>query len=170
LESLDIAYTEITDNGLDALVSLTHLQDLSLGRSKLSDSALEVLRLLTTLQSLDLSGPIPGPKGLRDPGGAPLPESVPRAISSLKDLRVLKLAYSRIGADGLRILSSLDKVEKLALAGCGLVDDRALEELARWKSLKYLDVQATKVTPQGVAALEKAKPGIVILSGPFPAA
>jgi hypothetical protein len=34
--------------------------------------------------------------------------------------------------------------------------------------LHYLDVQATKVTPQGVAALEKAKPGIVVLSGPFP--
>jgi hypothetical protein len=81
---------------------------------------------------------------------------------------VLKLAYSRIGADGLRILSSLDQVEKLALEGCDLVDVQALAELAHWKSLKYLDVQATKVTPQGVAALEKAKPGLKILSDPFP--
>jgi hypothetical protein len=46
------------------------------------------------------------------------------------------------------------------------VDDQALAELAQWKSLKFLDVQETKITPQGVVALEKAKPGIVILSGP----
>jgi len=168
LESLDVAYTEITDNGLDALVPLTRLQELSLGRTKLSDNALEVLRLLTTLQYLDLGGPHSGAKGLRDTGGAPLPDAVPRAIASLQQLRVLKLAYSRIGADGLRILSSLDQVEKLALEGCGLVDDQALAELAHWKSLKYLDVQATKVTPQGVAALEKAKLGLKILSDPFP--
>jgi Leucine-rich repeat (LRR) protein len=169
LESLDVAYTQITDNGLDALVPLTQLRELSLGRSKLSDNALEVLRLMTTLQYLDLGGPHPGPGGKRETGGAPVPESVPRAIAGLKDLRVLKLAYARITADGLHILSSLDKVEKLALEGCGLVDDRALAELAHWRSLKYLDVQATKVTPQGVATLERAKPGIVILSGPFPA-
>jgi hypothetical protein len=34
--------------------------------------------------------------------------------------------------------------------------------------LHYLEVQATKGTPQGVAALEKAKREIVVLSGPFP--
>ncbi len=147
---------------------MTHLQALSIGGSKLSDNALELLRLLTTLQYLDLGGPHPGAKGLRDTGGAPLPDAVPRAIASLKQLRALKLAYARMGADGLRILSSLDQVEKRALEGCGLVDVQALAELAHWKSLKDLDVQATKVTPQGVAALEKAKPGLKILSDPFP--
>jgi internalin A len=169
LVSLDIADTQITDNGLDSLVSLTQLREFSLGRSKVGDNALEVLRLMTTLESLDLSGPRPGAGGKREKGGTPLAEAVPQAISALKELRVLKLAHSRITADGLRILSSLDRVEKLGLAGCGLVDDRALAELARWKSLKYLDVQATKVTPQGVAGLQNAKPGIVILSGPSPA-
>ena len=73
------------------------------------------------------------------------------------------------GADGLRILSVLDHVEKLALEGSPRVDDQALADLAKWKSLRYLDVQATKVTPQGVAVLEKAKPGIVVLHGPFAA-
>ncbi|HYM05054.1 MAG TPA: hypothetical protein VEU11_00700, partial [Terriglobales bacterium] len=169
LESLDVAYTQITDNGLDALVPLTQLRELSLGRSKLGDNALQVLRLMTTLEYLDLGGPHPGPGGKRETGGAPLPEAVPQAISVLKELRVLKLAHSRITADGLRILSPLDKVEKLDLAGCGLVDDLALAELAHWKGLKYLDVQATKVTPQGMAALQEAKPGIVILGGPSPA-
>ncbi len=168
LEALDIAYTQFTDNGLDALVPLTQLSELAIGRSKLGKNALEVLRLLPTLESLDLGGPHPGAGGLRDKEGTPMPDDLPGAISALKQLRTLKLSYSQIGADGLRILASLEHVEKLALEGSPQVDDQALAELAKWKSLHYLDVQATKVTPQGVATLEKVKPGIVVLSGPFP--
>jgi Leucine-rich repeat (LRR) protein len=167
LEALDIAFTEFTDNGLDALVPLTQLKELAIGRSKLGKNALEVLRLLPTLESLDLGGPRPGAGGLRDKEGTPMPDDLPRAISGLNQLRALKLSYSQIGADGLRILSALDHVERLALEGSPRVDDQALAELAKWKSLRFLDVQATKVTPQGVAALEKGKPGIVVLSGPF---
>ncbi|HUJ21296.1 MAG TPA: hypothetical protein VLX58_07230 [Bryobacteraceae bacterium] len=168
LESLDIAYTEFTDNGLDGLVPLTRLKELSLGTSKLGRSALEVLRLLPTLEYLDLGGPHPGPGGYRKTAGAPLVDEVPRAVSELKQLRVLKLSYSQIRADGLRILAALDQVNKLSLTGCPRVDDEALAELAKWKSLRYLDVQETSVTPNGVEALEKAKPGMVILRGPFP--
>ena len=168
LESLDIAYTQFTDNGLDALVPLTRLKELSIGRSKLGKNALQVLRLLPTLEYLDLGGPHPGPDGYRSTAGAPMDEDLPHAISELKQLRVLKLGYSQIGADGLRVLASLDQVSKLVLTGCPRVDDNALTELAKWKSLKYLDVQETSVTEQGVDQLEKAKPGIVILRGPFP--
>ena len=163
IESLDIAYAPFTDNGLDALVTLTQLKELSIGRSRLNKNALEVLRLLPTLEYLDLGGPHPGAGGLRDTTGTPMGEDVPRAVSSLPALRVLKLGYSQIGAEGLEILGSLERVEKLALEGCSRVDDAAIAQLAKWKSLKYLDVQETKVTSQGVAALQKAKPGIVVL-------
>lgn len=168
LESLDIAYTQITDNGLDALVPLTRLKELSIGRSKLGKNALEVLRLLPTLEYLDLGGPHPGPGGYRTTAGGPMDDDLPRAISELKQLQVLKLSYSQIRADGLRILASLGQVNKLALTGCPRVDDSALAELARWKSLKFLDVQETNVTEQAVERLEKAKPGMIILRGPFP--
>jgi internalin A len=168
LESLDIAYTEFTDNGLDALVPLTHLKHLAIGRSKLTKNALEVLRLLPTLESLDLGGPHPGPDGYRRTAGSPMDDDLPTAITELKQLRVLNLSYSQIRADGLKILAALGQVSKLSLAGCPRVDDQALAELAKWKSLQYLDIQEASATAQGVEALEKAKPGIVILSGPFP--
>jgi internalin A len=168
LESLDIAYTQFTDNGLDALVPLTHLKHLAVGRSKLTKNALEVLRLLPTLESLDLGGPHPGPDGYRRTAGSPMDDDLPTALTELKQLRVLSLSYSQIRADGLKILAALDQVSKLSLTGCPRVDDLALAELAKWKSLQYLDIQEAAATAQGVAALEKAKPGIVILSGPFP--
>lgn len=168
LESLDIAYTQITDNGLDALVPLTRLKELSIGRSKLGKNGIEVLRLLPTLEYLDLGGPHPGPGGYRTTAGTPMPDDLPHAIAELKNLRSLKLSYSQIRADGLRILASLGQLDKLSLTGCPRVDDAALAELGKYKSLHYLDVEETGVTEKGVAEFKKTKPGIVVLSGPFP--
>ena len=78
---------------------------------------------------------------------------------------MLKLGYSAISAEGLRILGTVATIEKLALEGCRRVNDTAMAELANWKNLKYLDVQDTEVTPTGVETLKKANPSITILSG-----
>ena len=43
-----------------------------------------------------------------------------------------------------------------------------LAALAKWKSLKYVDVQETGTTQEGIEALKKARPEIQILCGPFP--
>lgn len=168
LESLDIAYTQVTDNGLDALVPLTRLRELAIGRSKLNRNAIEVLKLFPTLEYLDLGGPHPGPGGYRTTAGTPMDDDLPRAIAELKNLRSLKLSYSQIRADGVRLLGSLGQLAKLSLTGCPRVDDATLAELAKWKALQYLDVQETSVTQQGVDQFKKTKPGVVVLSGPFP--
>ena len=57
-------------------------------------------------------------------------ENAVRAISELKELQVLKLGYSNISADGLRVLSALSQVEKLGLEACKRIDDPAVTELA----------------------------------------
>jgi hypothetical protein len=168
LEALDIANTQVTDNGLDYLLTLTNLRELAIGRSRLSDNALAVLRMLPTLTYLDLSGARAAPPDLvrrRGEGGS-MPESMLRAIAELKELRTLKLGYSSIYGDGLKILSALGKVEKLALEGCARIDDSAASGLAAWKDLKYIDLQDTGVTSQGVEALKKAKPELVVLANP----
>jgi Leucine-rich repeat (LRR) protein len=170
LEALDIAHTEVTDLGLDHLIALVNLKELSVGRGRLSNLGLVALRMLPTLTYLDLSGARPTPPD--NPGGrgagSGIPEETLKAIAELKDLRVLYLGFSAITKDGLRTLGSLDKVEKLGLQGCSRVDDGALAELAKWKSLKYLDVQEAPVTEKGLAELRTAKPGIKILSGGKP--
>jgi internalin A len=170
LEALDIANTQVTENGLAELVTLTRLKELSLGRSRLGSRTLETLRLLPTLEYLDLGGPRPGSGGRMEKGSGALAEEVPRAISTLHELRVLKLGYSRIGVEGLRILEPLVRLEKLSLECCPRVGDDALAELSKWKSLRYLDVQETGVTPAAVAALRKARPELTILTGPAPRA
>jgi hypothetical protein len=168
LEALDIANTQVTDNGLDYLLTLTNLRELAIGRSRLSDNALAVLRMLPTLTYLDLSGARAAPPDLarrRGEGGS-MPESMLQAIAELKELRTLKLGYSSISGDGLKILSALVKVEKLGLEACARIDDSAASGLASWKGLKYVDLQDTRVTAQGVEALRKARPDLVILANP----
>lgn len=169
LESLDIANTGVTEAGLDSLVPLTKLKQLSIGRSRFSDSAMAVLRLLNTLEYLDLSGPRGVARNQRTESSS-VPEALVRAISELKELRTLKLGHNQISAEELRTFAaSLSKVEKLGLEECSRVDDQALKVLAEWKSLKYLDIQETKVTPDGVQALKKQRTDLLILSGPFTA-
>ena len=67
---------------------------------------------------------------------------------------------------GLGALSGLDKVEKLGLESCKGLDDSAIGELVKWKSLKYVDLQDTRVTADGVELLKKARPGITVLANP----
>jgi internalin A len=165
LEALDIAHTSVTDNGLEHLITLVHLKELALGRGRLTYKALGTLRMLPTLTSLDLSGARPVPPDMAGNRAGPgIPEEALHAIAELKELRVLKLGHSNIGGSGLRILSALDKVERLGLEGCRRIDDAAATELVNWKSLKYLDLQDTQVTPAGVEALRKAKPALAILA------
>jgi Leucine-rich repeat (LRR) protein len=172
LEALDIAHTEVTDLGLENLITLVNLKELALGRGRLSNSGLVALRMLPTLTHLDLSGARPAPPDSPSArgGSSGVPEETLKAIAELKDLRVLNLGYAPISAEGLRTLSSLEKVEKLGLQGCARVNDAAIAELAKWKGLKYIDLQEDPVTEKGIAELRSAKPNLKILSGGTPPA
>ena len=97
-----------------------------------------------------------------------MPQKNVEALAELHNLRTLKLGFSGISGADLKTLTTLQNVEKLGLEECPRIDDDAVAELVQWKSLKYVDLQATKVTAQGVEMLQKAKPGIVILSTPAP--
>jgi Leucine-rich repeat (LRR) protein len=167
LESLDIANTGVTEAGLDSLVALTKLRHLALGRSRFNESAMPVLRLLTTLESLDISGPRGLVRGQRNDGGQ-IPEALVKSISDLKELRTLKFGHSQVGADELSTLAgSLAKLEKLGLEGCPRIDDQSVKVLTDWKSLKYVDVQETKVSKDAVENLKRQRPDLTVLSGPF---
>ena len=167
LEALDIANTQVTDNGLDSLVTLVNLKELSLGRRRESDHEVELLRLVPTLTNLDLSGPTgaerPDAAYQKAHASGAMRADLVRAIAELPELRVLRIGYSNIDANGLRAWSGLKHVERVGLEACGRVDDEAVAELGNWKSLQYVDLQATKATEAGAEALRKAKPGITIL-------
>jgi len=169
LESLDVANTGITDAGLESLAPLTKLKHLALGRARMGDSALSMLRLFNTLESLDLSGARDVQRNQRNNRGGATQDALWKVLADMKQLRVLKIAFSDVDADALgRMGPSLGKVEQLNLEGCQRVTDEAITQLASWKALKQLDVQETKVTPAAVENLKKLRPEMKVLWAPIP--
>lgn len=164
IEWLDIANTNVTDNGVDGLVPLTRIRHLALGRTRFNDSSLELLRLLQTLESLDLSGPAGSQRADRRARVTGLQPGLMKSLSELKQLRALSLGHTSVdGADLEKLAAPLAKVEKLGLENCSLIDDGALKHLAGWRNLKYLDVQETAVTAAGADAFIKARPDVRVL-------
>jgi len=172
LEALDVANTQVTDNGLDLLITLTNLKELALGRGRGGETDLSFLRILPSITDLDLSGARPVPPDMGEAKRRPVapvppfPQKSIDAIAELRNLRTLKVGFSGITAADLKELRPLQNLEKLGLEECPRINDDAVAELVNWKSLKYVDLEATKVTPQGVDILRRAKPGIVILADP----
>lgn len=85
-------------------------------------------------------------------------------IASLKHLTRLNLEKSRVTDAGLTHLKRLPYLEQLNLYGIR-VTDKGLLALADCKKLKRLYLWDTQTTPKGINALQKALPGIDIVSG-----
>jgi hypothetical protein len=83
------------------------------------------------------------------------------------DLELLDLSTTKIGDAGLANLGDLDlpNLKTLALEQLKNVTDEGISHLARFKSLEFLSVAGTKVTPAGMRHLKKKLPELTILGG-----
>jgi hypothetical protein len=156
LEVLDIADTIVGDVGVEALAAAQNLKELSLGNIRMSEVGFQSLRQLTTLSHLDLSG-------RRHQGPSNISERGIQAISSLRQLRVLKLGHTKFPAKSFPELAAMPAVERLGLEFCPEVNDETLKLIAGWKSLRWIDLHGTKVTSGGVEALRKERPDLQVL-------
>ncbi len=132
LESLNIACVLVTDAGLESLTALTNLKELILGGNKLTDAGLQSLRQLRGLTSLDLGG------AQREDSGIWLVSFAQPgldAISTLKDLKQLRLQGTLISASGLETLKDL-RLELLDLHDCSRIGDDAIPILAAFSTLR----------------------------------
>jgi Leucine-rich repeat (LRR) protein len=163
LESLDIGFAQVTDSGIGQL-ALPDLKELSIGGNKLTDAGLQALRQMPTLTSLDLSGAQRTDSGL---WSVSLTESGIDAISTLKDLRHLRLNGVAISTRGLERLKGLSKLERLDLQACPRVSDDAMAFLVSLPALRVLDVTASAITAETVSKLRKAKPGLQVIATGF---
>jgi Leucine-rich repeat (LRR) protein len=163
LESLDIGFAQVTDSGI-AQLALPNLKDLSIGGNKLTDAGLQALRQMPGLTSLDLSGAQRTDSGL---WSVSLTESGLDAISTLKDLRHLRLSGEAISARGLEKLRGLSKLERLDLQSCQRVNDDAVAVLKIFPALRVVDVTASKITEKALSDLRQAKPGLDVVATGF---
>ncbi|CAI5462124.1 unnamed protein product [Closterium sp. Yama58-4] len=103
LEKLSFHNTDVSDNALEGIGSLTRLKELYLNRTKVTDAG---LLLLTALPSLELLG-IFGCKGVSNAGMV--------HVGRLTGLTRLDLGSTAVTDDGLQQLTALTKLTTLQL-------------------------------------------------------
>lgn len=160
LEAIDVGFAQITDVGLDRLAPLVNLKELVISGNKLTDMGLQALRQMTGLTHLTLGGSQRTDSGLWT---ISLTEQGLDAITTLKDLRELRLDGMPVTVRWLEKLKTLDKLERLSLQGCKRVGDDAVPLLASLSALRVVDLKGTAVTEQGLAELRRAKPKTQLL-------
>lgn len=155
LESLDLADSIVGDVGVESLAQAPKLRQLTLGNVRMSEVGYQSLRQLTGLLELDLSGG-------RHRGFNTLSDKSVQAIASLTQLRVLKLGHLRFPEKSFPAFAALVHVEDLGLEFCPEINDSAIPVLAKWKSLRRIDLTGTKVTEEAVARLRQERPDCVV--------
>jgi Leucine-rich repeat (LRR) protein len=163
LESLDIGYGQVTDVGL-AQLTAPNLKELAIGGNKLTDNGIQALRRMTALISLDLSGAQRTDSGL---WSISLTEPGLESISMLQDLRHFRLNGTAVTDLGLEKLKGLSHLERLDLQSCARITDGAVAVIESLPALRVVDVTATKMTENGIAALRKAEPKLTVLHADF---
>jgi hypothetical protein len=83
------------------------------------------------------------------------------------DLEELDLSATKVDDAGLANLGEIDlpNLKTLALEGLGKVTDEGISHLSRFKSLEFLSLAGTKVTPTGMRHLKGKLPEVTILGG-----
>jgi Leucine-rich repeat (LRR) protein len=141
LRSLDIAFTEVEDDGFEQLSTLARLEHLAMGGNRLSGTALASLKLLPALRSLDVGGMQRVDSGR---WGLALSDDNLRRLSELTDLRVLTLTGANLND------------RRIDRPGNRLAERSELADISRLrplKNLELLDLSRTPVLPDALAAL-----------------
>ena len=145
------AHTHFTDQGAESLATLTRLKRCGIG-SKDPASSGDAVAALTKLPLEDLS--------LLDNQATPAGIAHASKISSLLKLDV---SYAPTVTDeSMELVANMPKLKEFRI-GSAQLTNAGLQMLAMSKSLKKLTISGLKnVTPQGVDALQKVRPDLVI--------
>ena len=144
----------ISAGGLEHVARLPRLKCLEILNTNLDGpSSLAPLAKLTRLESLRL-------------WRSPLDDACLEHLRGLTALETLDLRETRLTDSGVDHLKGMDRLETLRI-DCSKLTDAGLDKLAGLAALKDLRLlPASKVTPQGLAAYRKARPGVKVVSGP----
>jgi hypothetical protein len=141
LTKLALSYTQVSDTGLKEIANITNLVELDLDHSKVTDSGLTELVRLTNLSSLCLNGTTVTDAGLKE-------------ISHLPHLSHLYIEDTEVTDAGLQDLAKLPNLSVLMLTHTR-VTAAGMTEIAKIQSLKELWIDDTLVTDTSMMEFTK---------------
>ena len=143
LRSIGIEGTAVTDEGLKPLVTLPHLQILSLGiyreGAQITDEGMKTVGQMQGLESLGLSGTAVTDSGLA-------------YLATASELKNLSLDNTKVTNSGLDHLQPLQRLETVRLHSG--VNDEGAKHLSKLRNLKRISANL-RVTDEGVRELAK---------------
>lgn len=140
LETLSLAQTHITDDGLRVVVALPDLRELDLFYCEhITDAGASLLRKADALERLNVRG-------------TKISDSGVQFLTELKSLRFLDIGIAEISDTSIELLEALPALESLAIGGnrVGVVGISSLRSL---KQLRHLDLSGAQVTDSGIWAV-----------------
>lgn len=136
LESINLAYTKITDLALEHLIPLENVKDLNLYYAEyVTDAGIAHLKNWKNLEHLDVCG-------------TKVTSSVFEHVSQMSKLKSLDVGFSRVTDDGFENLMGLERLEKLGFGG-NKMSGVALPLLKLLPSLRELNVSGGQRTDSG---------------------
>jgi len=166
LAALSLQNVSITEGGYRPLSNLKRLKEFSLIKAASADGALVALADAKELAKLRIKSTKIRSEtwetvkdGFRNVLSLDLGETTTddQAIAwispfpKLEDLNLLRTPITRVGIQSL----SAKRLKKLNVDDCSGVDDSAVDEIAKIKSLEFLHVGKTKITDAGLAKLTR---------------
>jgi hypothetical protein len=145
LTELDLRGAAVTDADLALLATMTDLSSLCLRGTAITDAGVFQLRSLTQLESLELRGTALTGAALRD-----LPTW---------DLQALHLTDTKVAGDDLFGMPPMAHLQTLKLNRLAFGDEH-VEALARYPSVRHLELDSTSITDEGLARILAPNPGL----------
>lgn len=175
---LAIGCPRVRGEGLSRLSDYPKLQFLTLRAGKLTDADFVYVKSPPSLQQLwfhncsELRGVgldqldcLPQLNWLTLNGTPITDEGLATVAKAGVKLQTLGLMNSpNLSNAGLDTLAQLQHVQYLDIARCPQITDEAIPALGRMPALSLLGIAGTGITPDGIAALRKVKPGINLIT------
>ena len=137
---LDVAQTQLTDDGLTTIAKPGRLRVLDLRQcTGVTDKSMKALQKLKGLRALGLES-------------VPITDGGLKHLMKLKSLEALDLGMTQVTAGGVARLKGLKKLRWLSLNALP-VGDKAVSWLKSSKTIEHIDIVDTQVTVSGLRAL-----------------
>ena len=163
---LDLHHSNISDSGVQELLSFKSLHTLDLANTNVTDAGIKDFSKLKGLRSVNLHGTKISIVGLKELAGLKLKklgipialtdESLKHFLAALEPPTALRLFETQVTELGMKDLAGATSLQILDL-GYLPVTDNGLKNLAGLTNLQTLDLRGTKVTGTGLSDLAGLK-------------
>ena len=142
LQRLNLENTEVDDNAFTEIATLKNLECLLFQSTRLKGTGFSKLKNLTKLRVLTI-------------GHNQLSKANFKDLKQLPKLSTLQISDAEINDQSLKDISTIDQLEALDISNNNKISDTGIEQLAKLKKLKRLELRGLKIRAKSILALRQ---------------